>query len=422
MNGYIAGIDLGSSKVCAAVGKVDKQDKLQIIGVTAAGCSGIKKGIVVDIDSASESIKNCIEQLERMTDIQITSAYVSLSGGICELIPSQGVIAVSSEDREIRKNDISRVLKAAKIISIPSDKEAIGVIPKQYVIDGFDNIKEPLGMSGLRLEVEADVVLAKSTIVNNLVKTVNNAGLEVKGIVLESLAVSEASLRKDEAKLGAAIIDVGAEKIDISVFKNSNIVYTDTIAYGGNTITNDISVCLKVPFTESEKLKIKYGSLEVSSNNNVEPIKIKSNYNDVINIDYHILNEIIEARAEELLTIVKDKLINSRLYDEITGIVIVGGGLSLFKGISTLGRRVFNKPVRIGSPEFVGASSPIYNTVVGIIKDAVNSGNFSNHDENKKTSNDLKKSIIHEEAFDQVLESQETGIFSKIKGFLADFF
>jgi cell division protein FtsA len=277
-------------------------------------------------------------------------------------------------------------------------------------------------MSGLRLEVEADVVLAKSTIVNNLIKTVNNSGLEVKGIVLEPLAVSEASLRKDEVKLGAAIVDVGAEKIDISVFKNSNIVYTDTIAYGGNTITNDISVCLKVPFTESEKLKIKYGSLEILSNNNVEPIKIKSNYNDVINIDYHVLNEIIEARAEELLTIVKDKLIESKLYDEITGIVIVGGGLSLFKGVSTLGRRVFNKPVRIGSPEFVGASSPIYNTVVGIIKDAVNTGNFSNHDENKKSSNDIKKSTIREEAFDQELGSQETSIFSKIKGFLADFF
>lgn len=422
MNGYIAGIDLGSSKVCAAVGRLDKQDKLQIIGVTATACSGIKKGIVVDIDSTAESIKSCLEQLERMTDIHISSAYVSLSGGICELIPSKGVIAVSSEDREIRRSDIDRVLKAAKIISIPSDKEAIGVVPKQYIIDGYENIKEPLGMSGLRLEVEASVVLSKSTVVSNLIKSVNNAGLEVKGIVLEPLAVSEVALRRDESKLGAAIIDVGAEKIDVSVFKNSHILFTDTIAYGGNTITNDISVCLKVPFSESEKLKIKYGTLEVLGKDNIDPIKIKSNYNDMINIDYYTLNEIIQARVEELLVIVKDRLMKSELYDEITGIVIVGGGLSLFKGITVLGRQVFNRPVRIGSPEFVGASSPIYSTVVGIIKDAASTSSSSNQDENKKSSYDIKKNSIHEKILEQEQENEETGILSKIKGFLADFF
>lgn len=426
MNGYIAGIDLGSSKVCAALGKLDKQDKLQIIGVTTAACSGIKKGIVVDIDSTSESINNCIEQLERMTDIHVSEAYVSLSGGICELIPSKGVVAVSSEDREIKKSDIERVLKAARIISVSSDKEAIGVVPKQYIVDGYENIQEPLGMSGLRLEVEANVVLAKSTIVNNVMKAINSSGIEVRGIVLEPLAVSEVVLRKDEAKLGTAIVDVGAEKIDISVFVNSNIIYTDTIPYGGNTITNDISVCLKVPFSESDKLKIKYGTLEVLGDTNIEPIKIKSNYNDMINIDYHTLNEIVYARVEELLGIVKEKLIKSGFYNEITGVVIVGGGLSFFKGISSLGRQVFSKPVRVGSPEFVGASSPSYTTVVGIIQDivnnTVNANSASNRDENTISSLNNKKNIIHEKVLEEDFNIEETSLFSRIKGFLADFF
>jgi cell division protein FtsA len=418
MDEYIVGMDIGSSKICGAAGKIDKQGKLQVVGVKSVGCSGLKKGIVVDIDSTSESIKDCIEQLNRMIDKEITSVYISLPGGICELIPSQGVIAISSEDREIRKNDVQRVLNAAKVISIPSNKEIIGVIPKEYMIDGYDNIKDPIGMSGLKLEVDAHVILAQTTIVSNLIKSVRNAGLSVSGIVLEPLAISQVALKKDELKMGAALIDVGAEKIDISVYKNGNILYTEMIPFGGSTITNDISICLKIPFSEAEKLKLKYGSIEKSSSLSTNSIKANVGYNDVIEVDYSTLIDIIEARVEEYLTLIENKLQMSGYHNDIAGIVIAGGGISYLKGVCELGRDIFNKPVRIGAPEYIGTSNPVYNTAVGIIKDVIKTSNYS---ENVRKNKEVK--VYKEEKLSEKnLANEDTGVLSKIKGFLADFF
>jgi cell division protein FtsA len=418
MDEYIVGMDIGSSKICGAAGKIDKQGKLQVVGVKSVSCSGLKKGIVVDIDSTSESIKDCIEQLNRMIDKEITSVYISLPGGICELIPSQGVIAISSEDREIRKNDIQRVLNAAKVISIPSNKEIIGVIPKEYMIDGYDNIKDPIGMSGLKLEVDAHVILAQTTIVSNLIKSVRNAGLSVSGIALEPLAISQVALKKDELKMGAALIDVGAEKIDISVYKNGNILYTEMIPFGGSTITNDISICLKIPFSEAEKLKLKYGSIEKSSSLSTNSIKANVGYNDVIQVDYSTLIDIIEARVEEYLTLIENKFQMSGYHNDIAGIVIAGGGISYFKGVCELGRGIFNKPVRIGAPEYIGTSNPVYNTAVGIIKDVIKTSNYS---ENVRKTKEVK--VCKEEKLSEKnLANEDAGVLSKIKGFLADFF
>jgi cell division protein FtsA len=419
MSEYIVGIDIGSSKICAAVGKVDKQDKIQIMGVTSVVCNGIKKGIVIDIDNTAESIKSCVEQLERIIDFQIKSAFVSIPGGICELIPSRGVVAVSAEDREIRSGDVERVLKAAKIISVPSNKEVVGVIPKQYIIDGYENIKEPLGMSGLRLEVDVHVVVARTTIINNLIKSVNKAGIKVNGIVLEPLAVSQVALKPDEIKMGTAIIDAGSEKIDISIFKNGNIVFTSTIPFGGNTITNDISICLKVPFSEAEKLKVKYGSLEKQNALKSESIKINGTYDNSINIDHKTLIDIIEARVDELLKLAGEIIYKNGYYKDISGIVIVGGGLSMFSGISSFAKDIFDKPIRIGIPEYVGVSTPVYNTVVGIIKDAANNSNISHIAEPKKDSYEKKEKFIDDQ---KEFEEENTNVISKIKGFLADFF
>lgn len=418
MDEYIVGMDIGSSKICGAAGKIDKQGKLQVVGVKSVSCSGLKKGIVVDIDSTSESIKDCIEQLNRMIDKEITSVYISLPGGICELIPSQGVIAISSEDREIRKNDIQRVLNAAKVISIPSNKEIVGVIPKEYMIDGYDNIKDPIGMSGLKLEVDAHVILAQTTIVSNLIKSVRNAGLSVSGIVLEPLAISQVALKRDELKMGAALIDVGAEKIDISVYKNGNILYTEMIPFGGSTITNDISICLKIPFSEAEKLKLKYGSIEKSNSLSANSIMANVGYNDVIEVNYSTLIDIIEARVEEYLTLIENKLQMSGYHNDIAGIVIAGGGISYLKGVCELGRGIFNKPVRIGAPEYIGTSNPVYNTAVGIIKDVIKTSSYS---ENVRKIKEVK--VYKEEKLtEKNLANEDAGVLSKIKGFLADFF
>ncbi|MFT5872643.1 MAG: cell division protein FtsA, partial [Clostridium sp.] len=338
MNKQIVGIDLGSSKICGAVGKISSNGKLQIIGITSVVCSGLNKSVVIDIDSTAEAIKQCVTQLERMTDTQISEAYISLPGGICELVRNTGMIAISSEDREIKQSDVDRVIEAAKLISVPLDKEIVGVEPEQYIVDGYDNIKDPIGMSGVRLEVEGQVVMAQSTVVSNLLKSVKRAGIKVNGIVLQPSAISEAVLRKEEKDMGIALVDVGAQTIDISIYKSGKLKYTSIIQLGGDNITNDISVCLKVSFSEGERLKLKYGSLIKGKGEDTSTIRVKDSYDTLMEIDNNLLVDIIHARVEELLHLIKRNLSSSGFYKETSGVVIVGGGISLFRGTNELSK------------------------------------------------------------------------------------
>ena len=423
MNEYIIGIDVGSSKICAAAGKIDKYGRMQIMGIASANCNGVKKGIVVDIDSTSESVKQCIDGLERMVDIKITDAYISLPGGISELVWNKGVVAVASEDREIKENDVKRVIKASKIITIPSDKEIIGVIPQQYIIDGYDKIKDPIGMSGLRLEVDAQIILAQTTVVNNLFKSVDKAGIRVAGIVFQPLAISEVALKKEEVERGVALVDVGAESINIYMFEGGNLAGISTIALGGNTITKDIAVCLKLPFSEAEKLKIKYGSVGVDSANNDFKIEVNADYNNKISVDYHILKQVIEARVEELLRIISGELKSSEHYEKISGIVIVGGGLALIKGIEDFCRDVLQKPVRIGTPEYIGAASPLYVAAVGAVKDASDSmKDKSFMTKTEKETEKAQREWTREKNRNEEEKDNSNGFVSKIKEFFTDFF
>ncbi|MBK5239914.1 cell division protein FtsA [Clostridium sp.] len=413
MNEHIVGIDLGSSKICGAVGKISSNGQLQIIGITSVVCSGLNKSVVIDIDNTAEAIKQCVTQLERMTDTQISEGYISLPGGICELIRNTGMIAISSEDKEIKQSDIDRVIEAAKLISIPSDKEVVGVEPEQYIVDGYDNIKDPRGMSGLRLEVEAQVVMAKSTVVRNLLKSVQRAGIKINGIVLGPSAISEAVLKKEEKDMGLALVDVGSATVDISIYESGKLKHTSIVPLGGDNITNDISVCLKVPFSEGERLKLKFGSLIKDKETEEEKIRVKDSYSNVMEIDNNLLVDIIQARVEEILHLIKRNLINSGYYKDLSGAVIVGGGISLFRGTSELSKFILDKPVRIGSPEYVGAASPIYVTAVGIVVQAANNIKFNNSlseksDELKMSKNQNKK--------------ENNKFASKVKDFFADFF
>jgi cell division protein FtsA len=413
MNEHIVGIDLGSSKICGAVGKVNSNGKLQIIGITSVVCSGLNKSVVIDIDNTAEAIKQCVTQLERMTDTQIIEGYISLPGGICELVRNTGMIAISSEDREIKQSDVDRVIEAAKLISIPSDKEIVGVEPEQYIVDGYDNIKDPRGMSGVRLEVEAQVVMAQSTVVRNLLKSVKRAGIKVNGIVLQPSAISEAVLRKEEKDMGIAIVDVGAATIDISIYKSGKLKHTSIIQLGGDNITNDISVCLKVPFSEGERLKLKFGSLVKGNTNEDEKIRVKDSYNNLMEIDNNLLIEIVQARVEELLHLIKRNLLNSGFYKELSGVVLVGGGISLFRGVTELSKDILDKSVRVGSPDYVGAASPIYVTAVGIVVQAVNNLKI-NHTSSEESDEDKWSKTQS--------KKDSNGFTAKIKGFFADFF
>lgn len=418
MNEYFVGIDVGSSKVCAAIGRLDKNAVLSILGITSVNCRGLKKAIVVDIDSSAESIKECVEKLERMVDIEIKDAYISLPGGISELVHNTGMVAISSEDREIRKNDVERVLEATKLVSISSDKEIIGIEPKQFIIDGYDNIKDPIGMSGLRLEVEAEVLVAKTTVINNLIKSVNKAGIDVKGICLQPRATSKVVLTEEEKEMGVALVNVGAETMDITIIKNDNICFTSIIPIGGNSITNDISLGLKLPFSEAEKLKIKYANLLNVENTEKNIDFIKSSYNGEHSIDYKFFTEILEARVEELVILVKNEIEKSGYYEQISNIVFVGGGISLIKGVTSFTKNILKKTVKIGSPEYVGAANPIYAVAVGIVKDA--SDTFKQSEISDELYENVENSSIWEQNNKKKYEN--VGVLTKVKKFLADFF
>ena len=229
MGEYITSIDLGTSKVCVIIGQIDRNGQLQIVGVGNCPCEGIKKGVVVDIESTSNAINYALEQAENMADAEVFDTYVNIPGGYTKLIRNKGIIAVSGEDREINYDDVKRVLNSATIISMPQDQQIIDIIPIQYIIDGYDEIKDPIGMVGIRLEADVDIVIGSSTTILNAVKSVNGAGLEVLGIVPEPFALSESVLSKDERELGALVIDIGAGTSDFSLFKNGQLIYNNLI-------------------------------------------------------------------------------------------------------------------------------------------------------------------------------------------------
>lgn len=423
MNEYVVGIDIGSSKVCAAAGKLDKNGNIQIIGITSTPCNGLKRGIVVDIDSTAEGIKNTIEQLERMIDSKITEVYVSIPGEICDISSNRGVVAVSAGDREITQSDVDRVLKAAKIISVPSDKEIIGVIPEQFIVDGYDNITDPLGMCGIRLEVDCQIIMCQSTIISNLFKSINKAGLEGKGLVFQPMAVSLAVLKAEEMKMGTLLLDIGAETTNIVFFKDNKLIFNDFLPLGGNTITNDISLCLKLPQSESEKIKIKYGNLLNTEDDKDFKIKINANFDNVVEVKSSLLNEIIAARIEEIIYLVKKKLESSHYLDEVSGIVVVGGGIALTKGSIDMCKEILGKPVRVGISEYIGAENTMHSSAVGVIKDIISSGKIVFKEEKvtkERKKNDVKS--IWDDEKDDYEEDKGDGFFSKIKGFFTDFF
>ncbi len=420
MEDYVIGVDIGSSKVCAAAGKRDKYGQAKIIGgVTSAECHGMKNGIIIDIDSTAESIKNCITRLESIVDTDIKSFYISLPGRIGTLISSQGMVAISSDENEITKKDVNRVKRATQIINVPNDKEIVDIIPKEYIVDGYNNIKDPIGMSGNRMELDAYLVLAETTVINNLLKTVQKAGYNILGgVVFAPIADAKAALKEEEINQGSALVDVGSDSMEISIYKDGILTKTDNISIGGNSITNDISICLKIPFSEAEKLKIKYG---VIGKNNLDldgQIKVNIGYNNDITINSETLTKVVEARVEELLILVQKKLKQSGQFEDISNIVIVGGGLSLIKGIEEFGKYIFNKSFRVGSPEYVGgAANPIYVSSVGVVKSLITPVKIQNDNLKNKEAAITKEDTSHYKD-----ENEGKGVFLKIKEFLTEFF
>lgn len=258
MDNIIAGLDIGTSKVSAVLAKASSNG-IQILGVGISPNNGMKKGVVVDIESTTKAVEQAMDQLRNMTNMEVDSVFINISGGHVTLFENRGVIAVTREDREITGEDVRRVMQAARIFALPPEKEIVDVIPIQFIVDGYDEIRDPVGMFGTRLEVDASIVTCNSTTLQNLIRSVERAGLDIEGVVIEPLALGEVLLTRDEKELGVVVIDVGAGKTEYSVFESGILKSSGFIPVGGDSITNDLAVGLRMSFGEAENLKKQYG-------------------------------------------------------------------------------------------------------------------------------------------------------------------
>jgi cell division protein FtsA len=401
----VVGLDIGTTKICAVVGE-QTDAGLEIIGIGTYPSRGLRKGVVINIESTVESIKRAVEEAELMAGCEINRVYAGIAGGHIKAFNSHGVIAV--KDGEITPADIERVCEAAQAVAIPPDREVIHVIPQEYIIDDHEGIQEPLGMNGIRLEVKVHIVTAAVTSAQNIVKCANKAGLDVADIALQQIASSEAILTADERELGVALIDIGGGTTDIAIYQGGTVKHTTVITLGGNQVTNDIAVGLRTPATEAEKIKVKHGCAVTAMIGEDEMIDVPSvGGRTPRQVKRRMLGEIIEPRVEEIFDLINHEIIKSG-YDGLisAGIVLTGGTASL-GGIVELAEQVFNLPVRLGMPAGVTGladvvKSPRYATGVGLVR----------YGARHSSANEFKRGS--ENVFNNVV--------SKMKGWMKDFF
>lgn len=378
----MVGLDIGTTKICAVVSEIGAPacrsggangtpERVDIIGIGTSPSLGLKKGIVVNIESTVESIKKAVEEAELMAGVEINSVYTGIAGGHIRGFNSRGVIAI--KDHEVRKTDIRRVIEAARAVAIPLDREVLHVLPQAFVVDDQGGIKDPFGMSGVRLEAEVHIITGSVTSAQNIVKCVNRAGLEVLGIILQPLASGEAVLNPDERELGVAVVDIGGGTTDVAIFMDGSIWHTAVLAIGGNHLTSDLAFGLRTPPQEAERMKIRYGCAKVSMVRDEETIEVPSvGGRPPQRLSRGELAKIIQPRVEEIFQLVAREIRKAGYEDKIAAGVVLTGGTAMLEGIVDLAEEVLELPVRRGAPMGVGGladvvSSPMYATGVGLI-------------------------------------------------------
>ena len=366
----IVGLDIGTTKICAVVGELNP-DGIDIVGIGTHASVGLRKGVVVNIESTVDSIKRAIEEAELMAGCEITSVYAGIAGGHIKGFNSHGIVAVKGA--EVTQKDIDRVIDAARAVAIPPDREVIHVLPQEFIVDEQDGIQDPLGMSGVRLEARIHIVTGAVTSAHNLIKCANSAGLDVCDIVLQSLASGESVLNKEERDLGAALIDFGGGTTDLAIFKGKSIKHTSVLALGGNNLTNDVSVGLRTPMGEAEKIKTKYGTCLSSHIGKDETIEVPGvGGRKPRTLSRQVLAEILEPRVEEIFNLINREVYRASMEDVITSGIVVTGGSSLLEGVVDIAESIFDLPTRIGRPMGIRGlvdvvNNPMYATAVGLV-------------------------------------------------------
>jgi cell division protein FtsA len=368
----IVGIDVGTSKVCTLVGRVYKPGQIEIIGKSLVPCNGMKKGMIVDIEVISNSIKESVGQAQSLSGLKIGSAYVNIIGAHVNVMSNRAITSITGENREITEKDIDKVLHAVKDVPVTADKYIIDVIPRQYIIDGYGEIVDPLGMVGVKLEVDADIVAGKITSVQNLVRSFERAGINIDGIIAETFATAEVVIKPNEKEVGAILIDVGGGITDVSVFKNNRLIFYNSLPVGGGHITNDISIGLNIPYADAEKIKRQYELAMTSLIKNDQEVF----FNDLKdsprrNVKVSEVIEIIEARVYEIFSLCKSMLDKDNIdlgKGNGISIILTGGGISYVDGNKQIAGEVFGLPARVASYKISDISMPEYTTAAGLIK------------------------------------------------------
>ncbi len=369
--GLIVGLDIGTSKVVAIVGESTEEGGIEVVGIGSHPSRGLKKGVVVNIESTVASIQRAVEEAELMAGCEIHSVYTGIAGSHVRSLNSHGIVAI--RDKEVAAGDVDRVIDAARAVAIPADQKILHILPQEFLIDHQEGIREPIGMSGVRLEAKVHMVTGAESAAQNIVKCVQKCGLQVEDIVLEQLASSYSVLTEDERELGVAIVDIGGGTTDIAVFSGGAIRHTAVIPIAGDQVTNDIAVSMRTPTHYAEEIKIKYACALSQLANPDETIEVPSvGDRPPRRLARQTLAEIVEPRYEELFTLVRDELARSSFEDVIAAGIVLTGGSSKMEGAVELAEEIFHMPVRLGMPQHVTGlvdvvRNPIHATGVGLL-------------------------------------------------------
>jgi len=367
----IVGLDIGTSKVVAIVGEITPEGSVDVIGIGSHPSVGLKKGVVVNIESTVHSIQRAVEEAELMAGCQIHSVYTGIAGQHIRSLNSHGIVAI--RDHEVTQSDMDRVIDAAKAVPIPADQKILHILPQQFVIDTQDGIKEPVGMSGVRLEAKVHIVTGSVSAAQNIIKCVRRCGLEVDDIILEQLASSYSVLTEDEKELGVCLIDIGGGTTDIAVFSQGSIRHTAVIPIAGDQVTNDIAVALRTPTQSAEAIKIKYACALSRLADPDETLEVAGAMErPARRLSRMTLAEVAEPRYEELFALVHSELRRHGLEELLGSGIVVTGGSAKMEGVSDLAEEIFRMPVRLGLPRYITGlvdvvRNPIYSTGVGLL-------------------------------------------------------
>jgi len=368
----ISGLDIGTTKISAVIGEMDPDGGMGIVGVGIVPSEGLRRGVVVNLDKTVSSITRAIREAERMGGVQAKGVHAGIAGDHIRSINSRGVIAVSRNSDGITQGDVERVIEAAKAVAIPTDREIVHAIPQEYIVDDQDGIRDPIGISGVRLEAEVHIITGAITCTRNLCRSIQKAGLKVEGLVLEPLATSLAVLDEDERNLGVVLLDIGGGTTDIAVFSEGSIRHTAVVGLGGCNVTNDVAIGLRTPVDKAEMLKIEHGCALASLVDEEETIEVPGvGGRPPRTISRRLLASMIEPRVEEILTLALKEVKQHHVADLLGAGVVLTGGTSAMQGVCELAEQVFDMPVRVGVPTGVkgladSVQDPRYSTGVGL--------------------------------------------------------